>query len=350
MPLARYARLPRRAADLGRARPPTTATAGWPACATSRSSPARSSSRCRSSSRPRRSRTTSRCRSRTARTCSGAAARRSSSPTWGEVIAGPLYDEEGIVIADCDLRAGLHAKRWFDAVGHYSREDVASAHELARVCAGRPRNELRPTTTARAGFRTASTRAGSPTASTRVPLSARSIDADDRAFIERMDMFFLATADADGRPQCSYKGGEPGLRARARRAHGRVPELRRQRDVPVDGQRAREPARRDAVHRLHRRSGRRDCGSTASRASTSTTSCSAATRARSSSCACARRRCSPTARATSTGWRWSSARGSCRAQATRPPVPDWKRTDWACDVLPAGDPARRQTDEPPGNG
>jgi nitrilase len=45
-------------------------------------------------------------------------------PTWGEVIAGPLYDEEGIVIADCDLRIGLHAKRWFDAVGHYSREDV----------------------------------------------------------------------------------------------------------------------------------------------------------------------------------------------------------------------------------
>jgi predicted pyridoxine 5'-phosphate oxidase superfamily flavin-nucleotide-binding protein len=34
---------------------------------------------------------------------------------------------------------------------------------------------------------------------------------DDRAFIERMDMFFLATADADGRPQCSYKGGEPGF-------------------------------------------------------------------------------------------------------------------------------------------
>jgi predicted pyridoxine 5'-phosphate oxidase superfamily flavin-nucleotide-binding protein len=37
------------------------------------------------------------------------------------------------------------------------------------------------------------------------------IDANDRAFIERMDMFFLATADADGRPQCSYKGGDPGF-------------------------------------------------------------------------------------------------------------------------------------------
>jgi len=37
------------------------------------------------------------------------------------------------------------------------------------------------------------------------------IDPDDRAFIERMDMFFLATADAEGRPQCSYKGGDPGF-------------------------------------------------------------------------------------------------------------------------------------------
>lgn len=45
-------------------------------------------------------------------------------PTWGEVIAGPLYGEEGLVIADCDLREGLRAKRWFDAAGHYSREDV----------------------------------------------------------------------------------------------------------------------------------------------------------------------------------------------------------------------------------
>jgi nitrilase len=45
-------------------------------------------------------------------------------PTAGEVIAGPLHGEEGVVIADCDLREGLKAKRWFDAVGHYAREDV----------------------------------------------------------------------------------------------------------------------------------------------------------------------------------------------------------------------------------
>jgi hypothetical protein len=37
------------------------------------------------------------------------------------------------------------------------------------------------------------------------------VDADDQAFIERLDMFFLATADASGRPSCSYKGGAPGF-------------------------------------------------------------------------------------------------------------------------------------------
>ena len=37
------------------------------------------------------------------------------------------------------------------------------------------------------------------------------IDDDDRAFIERCDMVFVATADAEGRPNCSYKGGEPGF-------------------------------------------------------------------------------------------------------------------------------------------
>lgn len=34
---------------------------------------------------------------------------------------------------------------------------------------------------------------------------------EDRAFIERCSMFFIATADADGRPDCSYKGGMPGF-------------------------------------------------------------------------------------------------------------------------------------------
>lgn len=33
----------------------------------------------------------------------------------------------------------------------------------------------------------------------------------DRGFVEGVDMFFLATADPDGHPDCSYKGGAPGF-------------------------------------------------------------------------------------------------------------------------------------------
>ena len=42
----------------------------------------------------------------------------------GKVVAGPLYDAEGILVADCDLREALHAKRYFDVAGHYGRSDV----------------------------------------------------------------------------------------------------------------------------------------------------------------------------------------------------------------------------------
>jgi len=34
---------------------------------------------------------------------------------------------------------------------------------------------------------------------------------DDKAFIESLGFFFLATADAEGRPDCSFKGGPPGF-------------------------------------------------------------------------------------------------------------------------------------------
>jgi len=34
---------------------------------------------------------------------------------------------------------------------------------------------------------------------------------EDKAFIESVSFFFLATADADGHPDCSFKGGPPGF-------------------------------------------------------------------------------------------------------------------------------------------
>ena len=42
----------------------------------------------------------------------------------GEVLAGPLWDEEGILIAELDLSDIGKSKLDFDAVGHYARPDV----------------------------------------------------------------------------------------------------------------------------------------------------------------------------------------------------------------------------------
>lgn len=51
------------------------------------------------------------------------------------------------------------------------------------------------------------------------PMADRLLDAivnhqispEDKVFIEEQNMFFLATVDAEGRPNCSYKGGSTGL-------------------------------------------------------------------------------------------------------------------------------------------
>lgn len=42
----------------------------------------------------------------------------------GQILAGPLEAEEGILYAEIDLQQIIKAKRMFDAVGHYSRSDV----------------------------------------------------------------------------------------------------------------------------------------------------------------------------------------------------------------------------------
>jgi nitrilase len=42
----------------------------------------------------------------------------------GEVLAGPLFDEEGILFADLDMALIARSKFDFDAVGHYARPDV----------------------------------------------------------------------------------------------------------------------------------------------------------------------------------------------------------------------------------
>ena len=42
-------------------------------------------------------------------------------------------------------------------------------------------------------------------------LTRREFSDDDKQFIESLPYFFLATADAKGQPDCSFKGGPPGF-------------------------------------------------------------------------------------------------------------------------------------------
>jgi predicted pyridoxine 5'-phosphate oxidase superfamily flavin-nucleotide-binding protein len=42
-------------------------------------------------------------------------------------------------------------------------------------------------------------------------LTRAAFSADDKTFVESAIYFFLATADAQGRPDCSFKGGAPGF-------------------------------------------------------------------------------------------------------------------------------------------
>jgi predicted amidohydrolase len=51
----------------------------------------------------------------------------------GEVLAGPLYDGEGMLFADLDLAEVVRARFDLDVVGHYARPDV-----LQLIVHGRP--------------------------------------------------------------------------------------------------------------------------------------------------------------------------------------------------------------------
>lgn len=45
---------------------------------------------------------------------------------FGEVLAGPLHDEAGLLLADLDLDEVTRGRYDFDATGHYSRPDIFS--------------------------------------------------------------------------------------------------------------------------------------------------------------------------------------------------------------------------------
>src|SRR3954451_15259406 len=165
------------------------------------------------------------------------------------------------------------------------------------------------------------------------------IEEDDRAFIEGVDMFFLATADADGRPSCSYKGGDPGfVRVLDERTlafpnydgNGMYMSMGNLLVNPQVGMLFVDfTAERPSRLRLNGVASMDECDELIGT--------------------------------------WPGAQFVVRVAATQvfpncpryihrmalversrfvpreqeaAPVPDWKRTDWACDVLPAEDPAR----------
>ena len=162
---------------------------------------------------------------------------------------------------------------------------------------------------------------------------------DDRAWLDRVDLFFLATVDGAGQPTCSYKGGDPGfvtvvddqtlafpnydgngmyLSMGNIDATSRVGllfmDFERQRRMRVDGIAERRPG--DAL--LARYPGAQFV-----------------VRVRAE-------RIYPNCPRYIHKYQLVERSAFVPRAGITPPVPGWKRTDWACDVLPAGDPARAE--------
>jgi uncharacterized protein len=165
------------------------------------------------------------------------------------------------------------------------------------------------------------------------------IDAGDRAFIESLDMFFLATADAEGRPTCSYKGGDPGF--------VRVLDERTIAFPNYDGNgmylslgNALVNPEVGLLFVSFDRGRRLRMSGTASidpgdelLAAWPRAQCVVRVRAREVFPNCPRyiHRLEPVERS-----------AYVPREGEEPPVPAWKRADWAADVLPEGDPARER--------
>ena len=166
---------------------------------------------------------------------------------------------------------------------------------------------------------------------------------EDRAFIERLDMFFLATVDDAGQPTCSYKGGDPGFVTvvddrtlvfpnydgngmylstgnvdATRRVGLLFIDLEHQRRMRVEGSAelchddplpGRYPGAQFVV-RVHAE------------------------------------RIYPNCPRYIHKYQLVERSAFVPRAGTPAPIPGWKQTDWARDVLPAGDPARTVTDPP----
>jgi uncharacterized protein len=167
------------------------------------------------------------------------------------------------------------------------------------------------------------------------------IGPSDREFIERMDMFFLATADAEGRPQCSYKGGAPGFVRVLDERTIAFPNYDGNGMYLSAGNMAVNPqvgllfidfcAARPSRLRLNGVASIHDHDELLASYPEAQFVMRVRTTQVFPNCPRYIHRMALVERS-----RFVPAGG----QET--PVPDWKRTEWACDVLPAGDPARQE--------
>jgi predicted pyridoxine 5'-phosphate oxidase superfamily flavin-nucleotide-binding protein len=163
------------------------------------------------------------------------------------------------------------------------------------------------------------------------------IDENDVRFIAARDMFFLATVDPEGRPNCSYKGGDPGfvkvldertlafpnydgngmyLSMGNAVANGEVGMLF------IDFER-RNRLRVNGTARIDEDDELMDSYPYAQfivRVDV--------------------REVFPNCPRYIHHYQLVERSKFVPKKTSRPPVPDWKRSDWACDVLPENDPAR----------
>ena len=163
------------------------------------------------------------------------------------------------------------------------------------------------------------------------------ITADDRAFIERLDMFFLATADAAGRPNCSYKGGDPGF--------VRLLDERTLVFPNYDGNgmylsmgNARENPHVGMLFIDFENQKRLRVNGTAQRVAADSVEPQSA--GAQFLVEVAVREVFPNCPRYIHKLQLAERSKFVPRPAVATPVPGWKRMDWACDVLPAGDPAR----------
>jgi predicted pyridoxine 5'-phosphate oxidase superfamily flavin-nucleotide-binding protein len=160
---------------------------------------------------------------------------------------------------------------------------------------------------------------------------------EDQAFIARLDYFFLATADADGFPNCSYKGGDPGF-VRALDAHTLVFPNFDGNGMYLSLGNARENPAVGMLFIDFENQKRLRVNGTASFAAADSVDppfpeaqfvVRVAVRQVFPNCP---------------RYIHKMLRIEPSKFVPRPgvptPVPAWKRMEWACDVLPAGDPAR----------